>query len=220
VKELQLARQIFLENSLMKLARLTLSAALAVAFSIAQSSATQSSSSPCASQQQSTVRPSQQPGPDPFGGAPAAKSEDVDSIDHVLVALYVVISGPPGDRDWNRFRSLFLPGAHLTSVGKAADGSVRVHPNTVDDYVNRGGAYFLKNGFFESPIHSRIETFGNIAQVFSSYESRHALGETPFARGINSLQLLNDGKRWWIVSILWDEERPDNPLPKEFATKP
>ncbi len=204
----------------MKLARLTLCAALAVAFSIAQSSAAQSSSSPSASQQQSTVRPSQQPGPDPFGGAPAAKSEDVDSIDHVLVALYVVISGPPGDRDWNRFRSLFLPGAHLTSVGKAADGSVRVHPNTVDDYVNRSGAYFLKNGFFESPIHSRIETFGNIAQVFSSYESRHALGETPFARGINGLQLLNDGKRWWIVSILWDEERPDNPLPKEFATKP
>jgi hypothetical protein len=204
----------------MKLARLTLCAALAVAFSIAQSSATQSSSSPSASQQQSTVRPSQQPGPDPFGGAPAAKSEDVDSIDHVLVALYAVISGPPGDRDWNRFRSLFLPGAHLTSVGKAADGSVRVHPNTVDDYVNRGGAYFLKNGFFESPIHSRIETFGNIAQVFSSYESRHALGEAPFARGINGLQLLNDGKRWWIVSILWDEERPDNPLPQEFATKP
>jgi hypothetical protein len=204
----------------MKLARLTLCAALAVAFSIAQSSATQSSSSPSASQQQSTVRPSQQPGPDPFGGAPAAKSEDVDSIDHVLVALYAVISGPPGDRDWNRFRSLFLPGAHLTSVGKAADGSVRVHPNTVDDYVNRAGAYFLKNGFFESPIHSRIETFGNIAQVFSSYESRHALGEAPFARGINGLQLLNDGKRWWIVSILWDEERPDNPLPQEFATTP
>ena len=204
----------------MKLARLTLCAALAVAFSIAQSSAAQSSSSPSASQQQSTVRPSQQPGPDPFGGAPAAKSEDVDSIDHVLVALYVVISGPPGDRDWNRFRSLFLPGAHLTSVGKAADGSVRVHPNTVDDYVNRGGAYFLKNGFFESPIRSRIETFGNIAQVFSSYESHHALGEAPFARGINSLQLLNDGKRWWIVSILWDEERPDNPLHKDFATKP
>jgi hypothetical protein len=194
--------------------------ALAAAFSIAQSSTAQSSSSPSASQPQSAVRPSQQPGPDPFAGAPAAKPEDVDSIDHVLVALYAVISGPPGERDWNRFRSLFLPGAHLTSTGKAADGSIRVHPNTVEDYVTRGGAYFLKNGFFESPIHSRIETFGNIAQVFSSYESRHSAGEAPFTRGINSLQLLNDGKRWWIVSILWDEERPDNPLPKDFATKP
>jgi hypothetical protein len=204
----------------MKLAHLALTTAVATTFAISQHSAAQSSSSPSASQQQSAVRPSQQPGPDPFAGVPAAKSEDVDSIDHVLVALYAVISGPPGERDWNRFRSLFLPVAHLTSTSKAPDGSIRVHPNTVDDYVNRGGAYFLKNGFFESPIHSRIETFGNIAQVFSSYESRHNPGEAPFARGINSLQLLNDGKRWWIVSILWDEERPDNPLPKDFATKP
>ena len=148
------------------------------------------------------------PAPIPLPALLRLNPEDVDTIDHVLVALYAVISGPPGERDWNRFRSLFLPGAHLTSTGKAADGSIRVHPNAVEDYVTRGGAYFLKNGFFESPIHSRIETFGNIAQVFSSYESRHNAGEAPFARGINSLQLLNDGKRWWIVGILWDEERP------------
>lgn len=204
----------------MKLTLLALTAAVATTLALSHSSAAQSSASPAPAQPQTAVRPSQQPGPDPFAGAPAAKSEDVDTIDHVLVALYAVISGPPGERDWNRFRSLFLPGAHLTSTGKAADGSIRVHPNTVDDYLTRGGAYFLKNGFFESPIHSRIETFGNIAQVFSSYESRHKVGEAPFARGINSLQLLNDGKRWWIVGILWDEERPDNPLPKDFATKP
>jgi hypothetical protein len=204
----------------MKSGLFTLTAALVAALTFSQSSAAQSASSPSAAQQQSAVRPSQQPSPDPFAGAPAAKPEDVDTIDHVLVALYAVISGPPGERDWNRFRSLFLPGAHLTSTGKSADGSIRVHPNTVEDYVTRGGAYFLKNGFFESPIHSRVETFGNIAQVFSSYESRHNAAEAPFARGINSLQLLNDGKRWWIVNILWDEERPDNPLPKDFATKP
>ena len=204
----------------MKSGLFTLTAAIAAALTFSQSCVAQSASSPSPSQQQSVVRPSQQPGPNPFAGAPAAKPEDVDTIDHVLVALYAVISGPPGERDWNRFRSLFLPGAHLTSTGKAADGSIRVHPNTVEDYVTRGGAYFLKNGFFELPIHSRIETFGNIAQVFSSYESRHNAGEAPFARGINSLQLLNDGKRWWIVGILWDEERPDNPLPKDFATKP
>ena len=71
-----------------------------------------------------------------------------------------------------------------------------------------------------SPIVSRVQTFGNVAQVFSSYESRHAPGEAPFARGINSFQLVYDGKRWWVVSILWDEERPDNPLAKEFAAKP
>jgi hypothetical protein len=151
---------------------------------------------------------------------PAAKPEDVKSIDNILAALYNVISGPAGERDWNRFRSLFLPGATLTSAGKDRDGIIRVRPRTVEGYVTGAGGYFSQHGFFESPIVSRVQAFGNVAQVFCSYESRGAAGEAPFARGINSLQLAHDGKRWWIVSILWDEERPDNPLPKEFAARP
>lgn len=196
----------------MKLALLALSATLAVSQSAAQSSSGEAASKP-----QQNVRPSQQPGPDPFAGVPAPKPADVDSIDHILTALYDVISGPAGPRDWDRFRSLFIPTARLTSATKAPDGSVRVHPNTVEDYATRGGAYFLKNGFVERPVVNRVFTFGNIAQVLSSYESRHAAGEAPFARGINGIQLLNDGKRWWIVSIFWDEERPDNPLPADFT---
>lgn len=150
---------------------------------------------------------------------PAARPEDVKSIDSILAALYGVISGPAGERDWNRFRSLFLPQARLTAAVKNADGSARIRPMGVEDYAKGAGSYFLQHAFFESPIVNRVETFGNITQIFSSYESRRAVGEAPFARGINSIQLLNDGTRWWIVSILWDEERADNPLPKEFAAK-
>lgn len=197
----------------MKLAVLALAAALAATpFAAAQSS---SNSAPA---QQPAAPP--QSGRDPFAGVPAAKPDDVKSVDSLLAALYDVISGPAGERDWNRFRSLFLPDARLTSAEKTPDGVTHVRPSSVEDYVRLGGNYFLKNGFFEKPIVSRVQTFGNVAQVFSSYESRHALGEAPFARGINSLQMLYDGKRWWVVNILWDEERPDNPLPKDFATKP
>src|SRR5882724_654565 len=151
---------------------------------------------------------------------PAPKPDDVKSIDSILAAVYNVISGPAGERDWNRFRSLFLPGATLTSAGKDREGNIHVRPRTVEGYVTGAGGYFARHGFFESPIVSRVQTFGNVAQVFCSYESRGAAGEAPFARGINSFQLAHDGRRWWIVSILWDEERPDNPLPKEFAARP
>jgi hypothetical protein len=65
-------------------------------------------------------------------------------------------------------------------------------------------------------MHNETRRFGNIAQVFSSYESRHSVNDPPFARGINSFQLVYDGTRWWIVSILWDEETPTNPIPPEF----
>ncbi len=196
----------------MKFAPLTLAAALAVShFAAAQSSSEKPAQQSAAPAQAAT---------DPFANVPAPKPEDVKSIDSIMLAVYDVISGPPGERDWNRFRSLFLPTARLTAATKGPDGAVRLRPMTADEYATRAGGYFLKNGFFEHPIVNRVQTFGNVAQVFSSYESRHAAGEAPFARGINSFQLLNDGKRWWVVSILWDEERPDNPLPKDFATKP
>jgi hypothetical protein len=199
----------------MKLALLALTAALAApSFTAAQSSPEKAPAQPTAKP------PAQQPPPDPFAGVPTAKPDDVKSVDSLMAALYDVISGPPGERDWNRFRSLFMSNARLTSAGKSPDGAVHVRPNSVEDYVRLGGGYFLKNGFFEKSIVNNIQTFGTVTQVFSSYESRHALGEAPFARGINSIQMVNDGKRWWIVNILWDEERPDNPLPKEFAAKP
>jgi hypothetical protein len=198
----------------MKLGLFALTAALAASpFAAAQSS----SDKPA---QQRATPPSLQPAPDPFAGIPAPKPEDVKSIDGIMAAVYDVISGPAGERDWSRFRSLFLPTARLTAATKGPDGAIHLRPMSADDYATRAGGYFLKNGFFEHPIVNRVQTFGNVAQVFSSYESRHAAGEAPFARGINSFQLLNDGKRWWVVSILWDEERPDNPLPKEFASKP
>ena len=195
----------------MKLAVLTLAAAFAVSqFAFAQSSANPAPQSAS----------SAQAAPDPFASVPAPKPDDVKSIDAIMTAVYDVISGPPGERDWSRFRSLFLPTARLTAATKGTDGAIHLRPMSADEYATRAGGYFLKNGFFEHPIVNRVQTFGNVAQVFSSYESRHTAGEAPFARGINSFQLLNDGKRWWVVSILWDEERPDNPLPKDFAAKP
>jgi len=161
-----------------------------------------------------TAKP-QAPAQDLSSRVPPAKPEDVNSLDSILKAIYDVISGPAGDRDWNRFRSLFIPEARLTSAQKSKDGSIFL--TDVDGYSRRAGGYFKTHGFYESAIANRIEKFGNIAQVFSSYASRNAPGEKPFARGINSIQLFNDGKRWWVVSILWDEESPSNPLPAELA---
>ena len=146
---------------------------------------------------------------------PAPKPEDVKSIDAILHAVYDVISGPAGDRNWDRFRSLFIPGGRLTSAQKNKDGSFFVED--VQGYANGAGDYFKSHGFFERGITNRVERFGNMAQVFSSYESRNAPNEKPFARGINSFQLFYDGQRWWIVSILWDEETPSTPLPADMS---
>jgi len=183
---------------------------IAAAASHAQSASPQ----PSTSQSQTTPTP---PRPDLASRVPPAKPDDVKSIDAILHAIYDVISGPAGERDWTRFRSLFVPEGRLTSTVKR-EGAPSVRLLTVDDYVKGAGGYFAKNGFFESAIVNRVEKFGNIAQVFSSYESRHAATEKPFARGINGIQLLNDGSRWYVLSIVWDEESPSNALPAEMST--
>lgn len=136
-------------------------------------------------------------------------------------AIYDVISGPAGPRDWNRLRSLCVPEARLTSTAKGPGSeSEPVRLLTVDDYVQRGGRFFSTHPFYESAIVNRVQRFGNIAQVLSSYASSSGPTEKPFARGINSFQLFNDGTRWWVLSILWDEESPTNPLPTEMSNKP
>ena len=147
---------------------------------------------------------------------PAAKPEDVKSMEAILAAIYDVISGPAGGRDWNRFRSMFLPQARFTEVATGPDGANMVIPWSVDEFVRDAGEIFSKEPFYEKAIVNRPQSFGNITQVFSSYESRHSPADKPFERGINSIQLLNDGTRWWVISILWDTERAGNRLPAKF----
>jgi len=150
---------------------------------------------------------------------PAANPKDVESMDAVIAALYGVISGPAGERDWNRFRSLFLPEARMGAVRKKPDGTFIASTFTAEGYVERAGSYFKEHAFYENELSRKTEEFGHEAHVFSTYESRNAPGEKPFARGINSIQLFNDGKRWYVVSIFWDEERPENSLPEKYTKK-
>ena len=136
-----------------------------------------------------------------------------------MKAVYSTISGDAGSkRDWARFRSLFHKDARLIPAGKNPQtGVVGARAFTPDDYISRSEPFFAKEGFYESEKARRVEIFGNIAHVFSTYESRHTPGDkTSFMRGINSFQLLNDGKRWWIITIYWEAESPENPLPKKY----
>ena len=148
-----------------------------------------------------------------------ADPKDVGSLDAIMKAVYDVISGDAGKaRDWDRFRSLFHKDARLIPSGKNAQtGVTGARALTPDEYVKRAEPAFAKEGFFESERARRVETYGDIAHIFSTYESRHAPGDkTPFARGINSFQLFNDGKRWWVITIYWEAETPENPLPKKY----
>lgn len=143
---------------------------------------------------------------------------DVASIDAIITAAYDSISGPPGKRDWERERSLFYPGARLIPTTKpGANDDLAPQMLDVDGFIARVRDYVEQNGFFEKEIARRTEQFGHIAHVWSTYESRHNADDPePFMRGINSIQLFYDGRRWWIVTIYWQQGIPSDPIPKTY----
>ena len=165
--------------------------------------------------------PSQPPAASPAAQAPAADPKDVATVDSIVAALYDVISGPAGQkRNWDRFRSLFVPGARLIPTGRRPTGEVVSRVRTPEEYITGSSTLLEQNGFFEREISRRVEKFGNIVHIFSTYEARHkAEDEKPFIRGINSIQLMNDGTRWWIVTVFWQAEDEKNPLPAEYLKK-
>jgi hypothetical protein len=152
---------------------------------------------------------------------PTDYSKDVESLDSIIHALYDVISGEKGvARDWGRFTYLFYESGRLMSVGQNKEGKIVTQSMTPEDYIKRADPFLVGNGFFEREIGRRTEQFGYIAHVFSTYDSRHSKSEKePFARGINSIQLLYDENRWWIISIYWNGESEANQLPRKYLRK-
>jgi len=150
-----------------------------------------------------------------------ADKKDVGSMDGILTALYDVISGPAGEkRNWDRMRTLFIPEARLIPTNRRADGSTGRRVMNVEEYINSSGPFLEKNGFFEKEISRKVDQYGGIVQVFSTYEAKRTLAdEKPFMRGINSIQLWFDGNRWWVVTIFWQSETPENPIPEKYLTK-
>ena len=150
--------------------------------------------------------------------AQGVKPADTATVDGVVAALYDTISGPAGkERDWSRLRALFRPDGRMIVHGRNKEGVFNTRVLTVDDYIARVTPLFAKEGFFESELARRGEQFGQIAHVFSTYESRHVQGDAkPFQRGINSIQLVNDGQRWWVQSLVWQAETDANPLPDRY----
>jgi hypothetical protein len=149
---------------------------------------------------------------------------DAASPEAIVAALYASVShAPEASPNWERMRTIFLPVGMLVPPRKPEEALFTVID--VDGFEER----FKKSmaaakekgtpptGFYEKELSRRTDCFGNVCQIFSTYESRHTESDAkPFVRGINSIQLVRDGQRWWIASVIWDTERTDNPIPPPY----
>jgi hypothetical protein len=149
-------------------------------------------------------------------GAQAGTADDVATLDGIVGALYASISGPAGDRDWDRFLALFLPGATLLNAGPRPDTAPAPAPVSPAGYQERSAPFFRENPFYEVEVARTTHRYGAVAQLWSTYESRRDPSLEPFSRGINSIVVVRHAGRWWIATIIWDYERPDNPIPGAY----
>ena len=150
----------------------------------------------------------------------APRTEDVATIDGIMKAFYEVISGPAGQaRQWARDRTLYIADIRFVRMSEDESGQPMAQIASHQQFVDAADPVLLKDGFYEREIHRVTQKFGHIAHVFSTYESRRTADGPVIARGINSVELFYDGKRWWIASNIWDDERTDNPLPAEYLPR-
>jgi hypothetical protein len=147
---------------------------------------------------------------------PAADPAEVATSESIVRASSEVISGPAGTpRQWRRDSTLYAPGAYFVATTER-NGKTQSAIMDTEDYRRRVDSGFVANGFIEREIASRVERFGNVAQVRSVYEARRTADGPLIARGVNFFMLYWDGTRWWITAMVWDDERPGNPIPRSW----
>lgn len=163
--------------------------------------------------------PTRPPARSQMAPAPA----DTVSVDAILAALYASVSHADGEEpDWARMRKIFLPvGMLIPPKRPNEDMFTVIDVDGFRERVQKGAAAAKQKGestaFFEKEVARHLDCFGNVCQAFSTYEGRRAPSdEKPFVSGINSIQVVNDGQRWWVASVVWDTERPNNPIPPEY----
>lgn len=145
-------------------------------------------------------------------------ASNVSSIDSIVTSVYEVVSGEVGeDRDWDLHRTIFHPGAQIVANYVDDEGNYQIHFNDVEGYVSNYRDYFKENDLHEVDINRKVEVFGNLAHVLSTFESyKKPDDSTAYKQGMASIQLYNDGERWWVISMYYKNETEDDKIPEEY----
>ncbi len=142
---------------------------------------------------------------------------DVASLDDVISTTYTAISGPPGGQDWEAWRTLFHPAGRLVRTRADEAGRPIAFPFPVEEFEANGRNILADISIYEVEKRREVIRFGNIAQVFSSYDIFSDAKHDRFVKsGLNMIQLYHDGQRWWIMHALWDEGRAGVTIPTDI----
>jgi hypothetical protein len=146
--------------------------------------------------------------------------DNVSTLDGIMKAYYDVVTIKKGEKiSYERDSLLHIAGALAGNVIVDKDNRMTLSYNTLKDWHKKSDPFVEKTGFYETEIGRKVEKFGGIYHVWSTYESRYEAAGKIIDRGINSIELYFDGSRFWIITWVFDSERTGNPLPAEYLNK-
>jgi hypothetical protein len=136
------------------------------------------------------------------------------TLEELTKALDEAISGPT-DKDRKCLRDLLLPDARLTPIRKTSEGSFVALSLTLDDWISAIGSSG-RTAFYERQVKVRAEMYGHFAHLWSTYEIRSTVDGPATGTGINSVQAVNDGTRWRVLTVLWEPDSTAGPIPEKY----
>ncbi len=139
---------------------------------------------------------------------------DAKTIDALMKASYEVVSGEKGTkRQWERDNYLHHPKAVYSFFDKEKQEQLTM---TLQEFHKETDQMVMGTSFYENEVNREVRIFGNIAQVWSTYETRLEKNGKVERRGINSVQLIFENDRWYIISWIFCGETNNNLIPKTF----
>ena len=152
-----------------------------------------------------------------FAQQKTAYGDEVGTLDGIIKAYYDVVTVKKGEKiSYERDSLLHVPNAAVGMAQKGKDGKVNLKLISLKQFHKASDASLEKDGFYEKEISRRVENFGAIYQVWSTYETKNVEDGPVIERGINSIQLYFDGSRFWILSWVFDHESKEQPIPKKY----
>ena len=132
-------------------------------------------------------------------------TEEFTCIGSVIEAMYRAVSGPGRGLDMELERQVFAPDARLIRMGVDEHGELWRQVMTLEDYEEDTRAFFASSDFYEYETARQVVHCPPFAHVLSEYEGkRDPASEELLLSGVNSIQCLFDGNRWWICQVSWN----------------
>lgn len=135
------------------------------------------------------------------------------SIESLIDAYFIAVSGNKGSKDWSKLTSICIPSVQLNAMGISGEGKNEFHPTDLKTFTAHFDQYFAANSFFQSYKIKRVDHYAHIAQAWCQYNSFADTGKkNRIDRGMIGFQLVELDGTWKIANVIYNSETSEHPL--------